>query len=35
MNKLAWLLASLALAIAPHLQHLPPWVGPLCLALGL
>jgi len=35
MNKLAWLLASLALAIAPHLEHLPLWVGPLCLALGL
>jgi len=35
MNKLAWLLASLALAIAPHLEHLPLWVGPLCLVLGL
>jgi transglutaminase-like putative cysteine protease len=35
MNKLAWLLASLALAIAPHLARMPLWVGPLCLALGL
>jgi transglutaminase-like putative cysteine protease len=35
MNRLAWLLAALALAIAPHLQRLPLWVGPLCLALGL
>ncbi|MDP2784099.1 MAG: DUF3488 and transglutaminase-like domain-containing protein [Sulfurimicrobium sp.] len=35
MSKLAWLLASLALAIAPHLEHMPLWVGPLCLALGL
>lgn len=35
MNKLAWLLASLALAAAPHLERLPLWVGPLCLALGL
>jgi transglutaminase-like putative cysteine protease len=34
MNNLAWLLASLTLAIAPHLGHLPLWVGPLCLALG-
>lgn len=35
MSNLAWLLASLALAIAPHLGHLPLWVGPLCAALGL
>ena len=35
MSNLAWLLVSLALAIAPHLGHLPLWTGPLCLALGL
>ncbi len=35
MSNLAWLLASLALAIAPHLGHVPLWTGPLCLALGL
>ncbi len=35
MNKLYWLLASLALAIGAHLGHLPLWVGPLCTALGL
>ncbi|BCB26315.1 protein-glutamine gamma-glutamyltransferase [Sulfurimicrobium lacus] len=35
MTKLAWLLASIALAIAPHLARMPLWVGPLCLALGL
>lgn len=35
MNNLYWLLASLALAIGPHLGHLPLWVGPLCAALGL
>jgi transglutaminase-like putative cysteine protease len=35
MNNLYWLLASLALAIAPHLGHLPLWVGPLCVAIGL
>ncbi len=34
MNNLVWLLASLALAIAPHLDHMPLWAGPLCLALG-
>lgn len=34
MNKLAWLLLSLALAVAPHLLHMPLWVGPLCLLLG-
>jgi len=34
MNKLAWLLAALFLAIAPHLTHMPLWVGPLCLVLG-
>lgn len=35
MNNLAWILASLGLAIGPHLGHMPLWVGPLCLALGL
>ena len=35
MNRLVWLLASLALAIAPHLAHLPVWVGPLCVGLGI
>ena len=35
MNNLYWLLASLALAIAPHLGHMPLWVGPLCAALAL
>ena len=35
MNNLVWLLASLGLAIAPHLGHVPLWAGPLCLALGL
>jgi transglutaminase-like putative cysteine protease len=35
MSRFGWLLASLALVIAPHLGHLPLWVGPLCLGLGL
>ena len=35
MTNLIWLLTALALAAAPHLQRLPLWVGPLCLALGL
>lgn len=35
MTNLAWLLISLTLAAAPHLERLPPWIGPLCLALGL
>ena len=34
MKPVYWLLASLALVIAPHLAHLPLWVGPLCLGLG-
>lgn len=35
MSVLIGLLASLALAIVPHLAHLPLWVGPLCLLIGL
>lgn len=35
MNNLIWLLSSLSLAVAPHLARMPPWVGALCLALGL
>lgn len=35
MTNLSWLLISLTLAAAPHLERLPLWVGPLCLALGL
>lgn len=35
MNNLYWLLASLALAIGPHLGHMPLWGGPLCAALAL
>lgn len=35
MTNLSWLLLSLTLAAAPHLERLPLWVGPLCLALGL
>ncbi len=35
MTNLVWLLLSLALATAPHLERLPLWVGPICLALGL
>lgn len=34
MSRLTWLLAALALAAAPHLERLPLWAGPLCLALG-
>ena len=35
MTNLVWLLLSLALATAPHLERLPLWVGPICLAMGL
>ncbi|MFA5242960.1 MAG: DUF3488 and transglutaminase-like domain-containing protein [Sulfuricella sp.] len=35
MTNLLWLLLSLALATAPHLERLPLWVGPICLAMGL
>lgn len=30
-----WLLAGLALVIAPHTQHLPPWLGALAFAMLL
>ena len=34
MRRLAWTLAGLAAAVAPHVMHLRPWVTALALSLA-
>lgn len=34
LDSATWLLAALALAIAPHAQRLPAWIVLLCLGIG-
>jgi transglutaminase-like putative cysteine protease len=34
-SDLQWLLVSLALVVAPHMQHLPAWIGPMFIAVLL
>ena len=34
-RNIPWLLAVLAWTVAPHISHLPVWVAPLCVGLGI
>ncbi|MEE8255186.1 MAG: DUF3488 domain-containing protein, partial [Nitrosomonadaceae bacterium] len=34
-KNISWLLASIAMVLAPHLLRLPPWASVLCVALVL
>lgn len=35
LKNISWLLASIAMVLAPHLLRLPPWASLLCVALVL
>ena len=34
-RNIPWLLLALAWIIVPHVEHLPPWITLLCVALGI